>query len=1190
MKKKNLLVGLLVAASALSLAGCKKTNKPATNPTDTPTTVAPTTTPSVKPTTGPVVKPTDNDSEIAEMVQAALDAIEINANYTADFDLEIEGNGGVVIAWTSDNTAITVDGDKAKVKRPGFTAADVEVTLTATAVFDEVVLTKEFKTTILKLADESIAISEVKAKEKGTQCAIRGVVSGFAYVTSSDANKRTGVYITDQTGTIYVYGDETAAAVEKGDEVYITGAYDVYFGLPQLKNPTVEVISHDNVPQFLAVDATKTVSEILDVTLPTAQTKDDTIIQGTVFEFNALLKKTGTTTYVNYNLYDLEDSSKYLAQYFSKSPSPSETYEYTDWLNKYDGQVVKIRYIVAGTNAQYAKWRGHILSIDELDDAGKAEVEANNIVKQLTKPALNEAYDINLSTTYPEAKVEITYDANDVVAYNAEAGKVTVTPVAANAETPIIVKITIGESVVTKTMTIVTAPRVWKVNDPIDTIVADKAYTAFLVQKNLDNKKLYLTGEVSNNYLVTTEDPEKAIMLAAQAVDGSVGEYYLYYTDANGTKKYINGVVSTKYVNLKVEDTATTVWTYDSEYHTFVTLQTTSEGESKFYIGAYDKKTTLGTSKTSYLSDLNSNFQLVIYEQTTLNFDPETTKFEVTFNTNGGSEITKQEVLYGKTIEEVADPVYAGKNFAGWYANETLTIPFTATTKITADTVIYAKWADSAVYNVTFVGGGEIDSQPVVEGENATSPEVALEKTFYVFAGWCTDEECTTPFNFETAITSDITLYAKWVDADFETYDSYMAKSNGDTVLVKGYIALKGSTKDTFITDGAGNCFYIYGANDDIAAAEVGTEIKVKGMISVYKNLYEVVPAEIEVTANTSANIQPTDITADITANGLTTTKANQNKYVKFTGVLTGTSAVTVGTNKVAIFPKNCTINPAVGSTVEVVGIVSIFDTTTQVIVWSSDAVIDKTNDETKAQMLLDSILGQMPKSTVAKASEITIKTQAGAIVTVTPAASQEIVTYADGKLAINPTEEETTVTVTVSVQIGGAIKTGTADITAAAPSDAGGGSETETITKTINMAADTGFSSWTSSYVVHEEEIDGVSIKLNGNKQSSTITDCPVSKGGIPLEISVADADIQSVTVVFKQWTTKAKKVTISYSIDGGATYVALSSDQIDCFTEGGVTADLSAVGETVTHVKYTFTETSNQVGIVSIDITYEQ
>ena len=66
-------------------------------------------------------------------------------------------------------------------------------------------------------------------------------------------------------------------------------------------------------------------------------------------------------------------------------------------------------------------------------------------------------------------------------------------------------------------------------------------------------------------------------------------------------------------------------------------------------------------------------------------------------------------------------------------------------------------------YTVTFNtnGGSAIDSQTVESGQKATKPADPT-KEGYTFEGWYVDANYSAEFNFDTAITEDTTIYAKW--------------------------------------------------------------------------------------------------------------------------------------------------------------------------------------------------------------------------------------------------------------------------------------------------------------------------------------------------------------------------------------------------------------------------------------------
>ncbi|MFQ6978003.1 MAG: InlB B-repeat-containing protein [Oscillibacter sp.] len=106
-----------------------------------------------------------------------------------------------------------------------------------------------------------------------------------------------------------------------------------------------------------------------------------------------------------------------------------------------------------------------------------------------------------------------------------------------------------------------------------------------------------------------------------------------------------------------------------------------------------------------------------------------------------------------KAPETVAE---VGYKFNGWDKNPE---------KITENTVITGTFVkdDSQWFTVTFNsnGGSTVASQTVKYNDKAKEP-TAPTKSGYTFAGWYTEEQLTTKYVFDTPVTGNITLYAKW--------------------------------------------------------------------------------------------------------------------------------------------------------------------------------------------------------------------------------------------------------------------------------------------------------------------------------------------------------------------------------------------------------------------------------------------
>ncbi len=74
-------------------------------------------------------------------------------------------------------------------------------------------------------------------------------------------------------------------------------------------------------------------------------------------------------------------------------------------------------------------------------------------------------------------------------------------------------------------------------------------------------------------------------------------------------------------------------------------------------------------------------------------------------------------------------------------------------------------------------GGSNIPNQTITSGSNASVP-AAPTKEGFTFEGWYTDAELTKPYDFNSKVTENITLYAKWTKID-ET-------QNKSEIIVKG--------------------------------------------------------------------------------------------------------------------------------------------------------------------------------------------------------------------------------------------------------------------------------------------------------------------------------------------------------------------------------------------------------------------
>ncbi len=97
-------------------------------------------------------------------------------------------------------------------------------------------------------------------------------------------------------------------------------------------------------------------------------------------------------------------------------------------------------------------------------------------------------------------------------------------------------------------------------------------------------------------------------------------------------------------------------------------------------------------------------------------------------------------------------------------------------------------------FTVTFNtnGGSNVASQTVASGAAATKPAAPV-KDGYTFGGWYQDSSLTTPWNFSSPVTNDMTLYARWEkQAAFTvTFDTNGGSSIASQTVSSGAVATK---------------------------------------------------------------------------------------------------------------------------------------------------------------------------------------------------------------------------------------------------------------------------------------------------------------------------------------------------------------------------------------------------------------
>ena len=141
----------------------------------------------------------------------------------------------------------------------------------------------------------------------------------------------------------------------------------------------------------------------------------------------------------------------------------------------------------------------------------------------------------------------------------------------------------------------------------------------------------------------------------------------------------------------------------------------------------------------------------------------------VSYDANGGTGTMESITgdVGSKIVIEQNGFARSGYTFTGWNTQAdgkgTAYKPGDSFMLTDKDTVLYAQWNKlvTVSFDLCGHGGANISSQTFVGGNKASEP-TAPKEDGWVFGGWYTEKGCKYRFSFDSAVTSDITLYAKW--------------------------------------------------------------------------------------------------------------------------------------------------------------------------------------------------------------------------------------------------------------------------------------------------------------------------------------------------------------------------------------------------------------------------------------------
>lgn len=178
----------------------------------------------------------------------------------------------------------------------------------------------------------------------------------------------------------------------------------------------------------------------------------------------------------------------------------------------------------------------------------------------------------------------------------------------------------------------------------------------------------------------------------------------------------------------------------------------------------------------------------------------------VTFDSMGGTPVESMKVSYNSIISKPADPEKPRCEFRGWYTGPNFSgekWDFTKDT-IKNDTVLYAAWYQTdCLVSFNSMGGTPVESQIVEYGDKVGEPDTPVRGNLE-FLGWYTDRSFSTQWDFNDAVYSDITLYAKWSGMDYDPSTNYYVINS-----VAGYGGSISPEDSVFVSEGNDQTFTI---------------------------------------------------------------------------------------------------------------------------------------------------------------------------------------------------------------------------------------------------------------------------------------------------------------------------------------------------------------------------------------------
>ncbi|MBQ6780292.1 MAG: SUMF1/EgtB/PvdO family nonheme iron enzyme [Treponema sp.] len=192
-----------------------------------------------------------------------------------------------------------------------------------------------------------------------------------------------------------------------------------------------------------------------------------------------------------------------------------------------------------------------------------------------------------------------------------------------------------------------------------------------------------------------------------------------------------------------------------------------------------------------------------------------TESYTVTFETNGGSAVTKQVVASGEKASEPSAPAKTRATFGGWYTDSGLTGAFDFNTAITGNTTLYAKWTYSVTVDSSITGGTVAsDKTSDISAGSTVTLTITPETNRWLGKLTVKDSEDTA---VSTTETTEGTVYTLTMPDSSVTVSAVFSPiATGSSVLIKGRCldSFNIIAEDHEVTQGEYEAYCKYGGTD----------------------------------------------------------------------------------------------------------------------------------------------------------------------------------------------------------------------------------------------------------------------------------------------------------------------------------------------------------------------------------------